>query len=87
MRVNVRLFARYRETVGRDRLELELPAGATVEGVWTEVVRAYPALAPFGPHTLFAVGPDYVRRDRPLEAGEELCLFPPVSGGSHVSHH
>ncbi len=87
MQVNVRLFARYREAVGHDRLELELPVGATVEAVWAEVVRAYPALAPFGPHTLFAVGPDYVERDRPLQGGEELYLFPPVSGGRRVSDH
>lgn len=87
MRVDVRLFARYRDAVGIDRLQIELPAGATVETAWGEVVRVYPTLAPFGPHTLFAVGQDYVRRDRPLEAGEELCLFPPVSGGRHVSDH
>ena len=87
MRVNVRLFARYREAAGRDRLELELPAGATVEAAWAEVVRAHPALAPFGPHTLFAVDQDYVARDRPLQGGEELCLFPPVSGGRDVPNH
>lgn len=87
MRVNVHLFARYREAVGQDRFELELPAGATVETAWTELVRTYPALAPFGPHTLFAVGQDYVRRDRPLQGGEEVCFFPPVSGGVYVPDH
>jgi molybdopterin converting factor small subunit len=84
MRVDVCQFARFREAVGLDRLQIELPPGATVETAWAEVVRAYPALAPFGPYTLFAVGQDYVGRERPLEGGEELCLFPPVSGGSHV---
>lgn len=87
MRVNVRLFARYREAVGQDRFELELPAGATVETAWAEVVRACPALAPFGAHTLFAVGQEYVGRDRPLQGGEEVCFFPPVSGGRHVPDH
>ena len=87
MQVSVRLFARYREAVGHDRVELELPAGATVETAWTAVVRAYPVLAPFGGHTLFAVGQDYVGRDRPLQGGEEVCLFPPVSGGCHVPDH
>jgi molybdopterin synthase catalytic subunit len=31
---------------------------------------------------LFAVGHDYVASDHRLAPGDELCLFPPVSGGS-----
>lgn len=82
MKVKVRLFARYREAAGRDRVELELPEGGTVEAAWTAVVERYPALGPYRPHTLFAVGQEYVPPDHPLSAGDEVCLFPPVSGGA-----
>lgn len=82
MKVQVRLFARYREAAGRDRVELELPEGGTVEAAWTAVVERYPALGPYRPHTLFAVGKDYVNPEHPLHAGDEVCLFPPVSGGA-----
>ena len=34
MKVQVRLFALYREAAGRDRVELELPEGGTVEAAW-----------------------------------------------------
>ncbi len=82
MKVHVRLFARYREEAGRDSVELELPDGGTVEAAWEAVSRRYPALSAFRPFTLFAVGTDYVSPDRPLAPGDELCLFPPVSGGA-----
>ena len=82
MKVSVRLFARYREAAGRDRIEVDLPDGGTVEGAWDAVTSRVPALAQYRPFTLFAVANDYVPADRRLAPGEELCLFPPVSGGS-----
>ena len=82
MKVQVRLFARYREATGRDRMDLELPDGGTVESAWSAVVERYPALSEYRPYTLFAVGQDYVDSGHPLRPGDELCLFPPVSGGS-----
>jgi molybdopterin synthase catalytic subunit len=81
MTVSVRLFARYREAAGRDRIDVELPEGGTVAAAWAAVEERFPVLASYRPFTLFAVGSDYVDEDRPLQPGEELCLFPPVSGG------
>ena len=82
MRVRVRLFARYREALGRDRLEVDLPEGGTVESAWSAVADRHPELAPYRPFTLFAVGQDYVSPEHLLHPDDELCLFPPVSGGS-----
>lgn len=76
------LFARYREAVGRDRVEVDVPDGATVEDVWRNLAAAHPVLARYRPHTLFAVGNEYVSTDRAVQPGEELACFPPVSGGS-----
>ena len=82
MKVEVRLFARYREAVGRDRIEIDLPEGGTVETAWEAVSRRFPALGQYRPFTLFALREDYVSADHRLGEGDELCLFPPVSGGS-----
>ena len=82
MRVRVRLFARYREATGRERLDLELPEGGTVEAAWSALVDRHPELAPYRPFTLFAVGHDYVQAEHPLKDEDELCFFPPVSGGA-----
>ena len=81
MRVRVRLFARYREATGRDRIELDLPEGETVEAAWSAVTERYPELARYRPFTLFAVGHEYVPAEHRLRSDDELCLFPPVSGG------
>jgi molybdopterin synthase catalytic subunit len=82
MKVSVRLFARYREEAGRDRIDVEISEGGTVGAAWQAVSTRFPALSRYRPFTLFAVGNDYVDEDRPLRAGEEVCLFPPVSGGA-----
>jgi MoaE-MoaD fusion protein len=82
VRVRVHLFARYREATGRERLDVDLPDGGTVETAWSAVVDRHPQLRPYRPYTLFAVGHDYVAADHHLRPGDELCLFPPVSGGS-----
>ena len=82
MRIPVALFARYREAVGRGRVEVEVAEGATVEDVWTALATAHPALTRYRPHTLFAVGTDYVSPTHRVRAGEEVACFPPVSGGA-----
>ena len=82
MNVTVRLFARYREAAGHDRVDLDLPAGGTAEVAWEAISHRFPVLGPYRPFTLFALHDDYVQPDQPLREGDELCLFPPVSGGA-----
>jgi MoaE-MoaD fusion protein len=85
VRVRVHLFARYREATGQQQVDLDIPEGGTVDAAWSAVVARHPQLAEYRPFTLFAVGHDYVEHDHRLKAGDELCLFPPVSGGSDAA--
>src|SRR6266536_2449354 len=85
MKVQVRLFARYREAAGHDRVDLELPEGGTAQAAWEAVESRFPVLGPYRPFTLFALHNDYIEPDHPLREGDELCLFPPVSGGAPES--
>ena len=85
MRVRVLLFARYREATGKERVDVELPDGGTVETAWKAMVDRHPELERYRPYTLFAVGHDYVEPDHRLRPDDELCFFPPVSGGSAAS--
>jgi molybdopterin synthase catalytic subunit len=82
MKVGVRLFARYREAAGREHVELDLPEGGTVESAWEAVASRFPVLRQYRPFTLFALGTDYVQSNHVLNQGDEVCLFPPVSGGA-----
>jgi MoaE-MoaD fusion protein len=43
MRVEVRLFALYREQAGQDRLHLDLPEGARVKDAKEALERLFPA--------------------------------------------
>jgi len=49
------------------------------------LIARHPDLARYRPYTLFAVGHDYVEPDHRLAPDDELCLFPPVSGGRSAS--
>lgn len=77
MNVTVRLFAGLRERAGRDVVELELPDGARA----ADALAAVEHLAGGLPLVL-AVNREYARPDTVLQAGDELAVVPPVSGGA-----
>ena len=81
LRFDVRLFALYRERAGAPVVSVELPDGSMV-GDLTAAVRAeYPRLAPPEVRIVVAVNAEYADDDQVLQAGDEVCLIPPVSGG------
>jgi molybdopterin synthase catalytic subunit len=77
MQVRVRLFAVLRERAGADVLELELPDGARVKDALAQI-------APLsdGIPVVMAVNHEYADGEVALNAGDELALIPPVSGGA-----
>ncbi|WP_456447071.1 molybdenum cofactor biosynthesis protein [Oceanithermus sp.] len=79
MRVNVRLFAHYREAAGTGRLELDLPEGSTVADAKAAVEAVVPGLDLSG--GMAALGEELVKPNTPLREGAELAFLPPVSGG------
>ncbi len=80
--ITVLLFGACREAVGAGELQLECAAGqATVAAAFAEVTRRFPQLENFERSILFAVNEDHVPRTHPLQKGDTLAIFPPVSGG------
>jgi molybdopterin converting factor small subunit len=80
MTVRVRLFARYRETARAGEVEVEIPPGATLADVWSQVRARVPGLTR-DERPLFSCDRVYARADRPITGREEIAVFPPVSGG------
>ena len=82
MQVTVKLFASYRELAGASETILDLPEGATVAAALEALAGRYPEAgarllaAPLAACNLRHVPVDHVLRD-----GDELAVFPPVSGG------
>ena len=81
MRVTVKLFAILREKAGTGELALELPAGSTVADAAKAVVARFPAAADFSRRVAYAVNQAYASAQTTLQAGDEVAMIPPVSGG------
>lgn len=80
--VRVLLFARARDLVGADSLELELPAGASVRMLRETLATQQPSLASMMDRCAVALDHDYLANDDTLPDGATVALIPPVSGGS-----
>jgi molybdopterin converting factor subunit 1 len=79
--IRTRLFASYREAVGRGELSLEAPEGATAGQLVARLRAEHPRLGPTAENAMLAVNQQYVGPDYRLHDGDELALIPPVSGG------
>lgn len=80
--VRVRTFAGLREALGFKERELTLPAGSDVTAALAELGLSHPAADLARRRFTVAVNRNYARPDRLLADGDELALFPPVSGGA-----
>lgn len=86
IRVKVLFFGAARDAVGQPEVELELDREGTSTTALTQLIQKYPKLARFGRSLLVAVNQEYSRGETPLKNGDELAVFPPVSGGSAQSN-
>lgn len=79
MIVSVRLHANLRRQTPRgliDRLEVELGDRATVADLLREL-----QLDTTPEATMLLVNRRYAKPDQPLQPGDDIRLFPPISGG------
>jgi molybdopterin converting factor subunit 1 len=81
LKVRVRVFAALREILGKEEVEVELPEGTTVDGLWTQLVADDERLAPFTKSINFALNHDFVGKETELSPNDEVAFLPPVSGG------
>jgi molybdopterin synthase catalytic subunit/molybdopterin converting factor small subunit len=80
MRLRILCFGRLRELLAPE-LSIELASPATVADLWRSLREQHPALAPYDGAVAIAVNRCFASNSTPLEAGDEVGLLPPVSGG------
>ena len=80
--VRVLFFGAARDAAGNEEVTLELNPSANAASARAQILNAYPDLQRFGNSLLFAVNQEYAEPTRVINEGDELAIFPPVSGGS-----
>ncbi len=83
--IRVLLFGHCRTLVGRDELALDVPAPATAGGTLEAAFAFCPALEALRGKLIVAVNENYALPDDPVHTGDEVAIFPPVSGGQGTS--
>ncbi len=80
--VRVLFFGAARDAAGSEEVELKLDPPHDSASAFAQLLTAYPNLRRFGKSLLLAVNQEYAQPDRQIADGDELAVFPPVSGGS-----
>lgn len=82
--LKVKLFATLKDLAGTSELTLQLAEDTTIETVRAHLVHQIPALKTALASAIPAVNHEYVFEGHPVQAGDEIAFFPPVSGGSEI---
>jgi MoaE-MoaD fusion protein len=80
MMVTVRFFASYADRIGSKEMRIALSPDASVGDLLQSVARL-PGGASLPRNPLVAVNHTYASPDTLLNAGDEIAVIPPVSGG------
>lgn len=75
--IQVRFFASLREEMGREGDEVNAADVSTIGEVWERVANGKERPS----NLLMARNMDYSDPDTPVEDGDEVAFFPPVTGG------
>ncbi len=82
MNLSIILFATLKDAAGQGKFSVELPEAATVADARREIATRYPAIQAHLNTAITAVNREFAFPEDVLHDGDELALFPPVSGGA-----
>ncbi len=81
MKVNVLFFASLVDVIGSRQLSLEVSEGGTVSDLLGALESSHPRIKAYRPVLLTAVNEEYVQQTHEIVEGDDVAIFPPVSGG------
>jgi molybdopterin synthase catalytic subunit len=82
MNVTVLFFATLKDRARTGRATLDLPQGATVAALKSQVAAQFPNVAPALASCIASRNKEFASDSETLAEGDEVALFPPVSGGA-----
>lgn len=87
IKVAVLFFGAARDAAGEAQREMVWTGVTTASQARAKLLEEFPQLSRFGNSLLLAVNQEYAREDIAIKDGDELALFPPVSGGADEATH
>ena len=82
MTLRILYFATIRDLAGMREETVSLPEGSRVKDLKSRLGSDHPELIKVFSSAIFAVNREFAFDDHLLEEGDEVAIFPPVSGGS-----
>ncbi len=81
MSIRVLFFASLSDIAGMRETSVD-PSGFTdVLSVFDKFAKDFPSLEKYRSSVLFALNSEFASSDSPVQDGDEVAFFPPVSGG------
>jgi molybdopterin converting factor subunit 1 len=81
MKIEVTLFATLKERIGKRQIVIEIAEPVSVLRLLTEISNQYPQIKNSSSNLLVSVNQVFATKEQIIALGDEVALFPPVSGG------
>lgn len=81
MNIRVKTFASVADVCGFKERVISIPDGSTAQAILELLVQEFPQLSRLKDKILVAINEEHASFDIALSDGDEVALFPPVSGG------
>lgn len=81
MEVKLLFFATLKDIVGSKQMTFDIPDGSTIGDLLSKLEAVYPRMKDYRPVVLTAINEEYVSQSATMHPGDEIAIFPPVSGG------
>ncbi len=82
MQITVKFFARFKELAGTSKVTVNLAENSLVTDLLARLQTEFNTLALAPERTLLSVNQEFATPQTALNDGDEVAIFPPVSGGS-----
>ncbi len=80
MQVNILAFGITKDILGKTLVNIDIPEGSSVKQLKEKLIVTYPKMEELT-SLLIAVNEEYGDELQIIQAGDEIALIPPVSGG------
>lgn len=81
MKLKVRLFALYREIIGKETIEVNIVPRCTIKIFIHLLIEKYPQLRKYQNDIIIALNHRCAKSSDKIKQGDIVVLFPPVNGG------